>query len=255
MPRPEKTLPEQSENERQSRKFKSVPIQGRKVTQKKYESMRDCHFLPKWKNEFPWVNHEDDTDLMFCDICRQYPLLADKTSAFYVGTQSYRVGNLQSHQKSTNHEWCEYEYVQSQKKEKAKPKGKVYEGPMDLQRKKIDEMDKQKIKKLLNTAYFVMKNEFTFKQYEILVELQKKNSLNIGNNYLTDQGCRRFIPFIYETLIEETINKIKKANFISIMFDGSTDASNVEIDPLYIRILNGDMPQNIFLCMGLHCGA
>ena len=34
MPRPEKTLPEQSENERQSRKFKSVPIQGRKVTQK-----------------------------------------------------------------------------------------------------------------------------------------------------------------------------------------------------------------------------
>ena len=115
---------------------------------------------------------------MFCDICRQYPLLADKTSAFYVGTQSYRVGNLQRLQKSTNHERCEYEYVQSQKKEKAKPKGKVYEGPMDLQRKKIDEMDKQKIMKLLNTAYFVMKNELTFKQYEILVEFQKRNSLN-----------------------------------------------------------------------------
>ena len=71
------------------------------------------------------------------------------------------MGNLQSHQKSTNHERCEYEYVQSQKKEKAKPKGKVYKGPMDLQRKKIDEMDKQKIMKLLNTAYFVMKNELT----------------------------------------------------------------------------------------------
>ena len=53
--------------------------------------MRDCHFLPKWKNEFPWVNHEDDTDLMFCDICRQYPLLADKTPAFYVGTQEWGI--------------------------------------------------------------------------------------------------------------------------------------------------------------------
>ena len=49
---------------------------------------------------------------------------------------------------------------------------------------------------LMNTAYYVAKSGLSFLKYTEICELQIKNGLDLGENYLTDVACTRLISSI-----------------------------------------------------------
>ena len=81
------------------------------------------------------------------------------------------------------------------------------------------------IERLFVTAYHVAKAELPFANYTGLVKLQLKNGLEFCGSYHSDKACRRFIDYIHDDVAEPILQKIKDANVMSIMFDGSTDNS------------------------------
>lgn len=72
-----------------------------------YEKDRHRNFLDSWLDEFPWVMYDEQLGKMFCTVCRQFPVIADSSSTFLCGNNSFRKQNLQSHDRSAKHLLCE----------------------------------------------------------------------------------------------------------------------------------------------------
>ena len=47
--------------------------------------------------------------------------------------------------------------------------------------------------------------------------------MSVGNNYLSNNACKRFIASIAADLKDDTKSDFNSARFVTIMSDGSTD--------------------------------
>jgi len=94
---------------------------------KKYDTQRKRLFLPQWKTKWLWVVYDEEKGVMFCQTCRKYPSLADKSSPLFSGTSNFRVDLVKSHQRSREHEACGMR-IQHESKERATTelKGRIY---------------------------------------------------------------------------------------------------------------------------------
>ena len=59
--------------------------------------------------------------------------------------------------------------------------------------------------------------------------------MDIGNTYLNASYCKQFLVAITEVTREKIEEDLKRAKFISIMADGSTDVSSSENEVVYIH--------------------
>ena len=74
-------------------------------------------------------------------------------------------------------------------------------------------------------------------KYQALLALEEKHGVELGNNYRSDKQCAMFIECIGEELSTQLQNKLSKANFFSVLTDGSTDASITEKEAVILDIL------------------
>lgn len=65
---------------------------------KKWNIWRNRQFQDKWR--------ELKSGKMVCTSCPSWPPLADKTGLFYVGTETFRIQNIHSHDLSVRHQMC-----------------------------------------------------------------------------------------------------------------------------------------------------
>nr|XP_057918161.1 zinc finger protein 862 [Doryrhamphus excisus] len=204
----------------------------------KYEKTRKRKFQQHWLKDFPWLDYSSETNKMSCTVCKRFKETADKSSVMYKGCSTFRIGTLQSHATNKAHLKCiDRDWEQNH----------CDEGPMvDAVRQCLLER-KEKIMKLFNTAYYVAQKEKPFVEYQHLLDLQKKNGLDIPKHYTSDNACRRFIPFIFETLKKPQLQNIQNARVISVLADGSTDKSTVEQELVYIRYILDGEPVSQFL--------
>ncbi|KAI4793757.1 hypothetical protein KUCAC02_032515 [Chaenocephalus aceratus] len=125
-------------------------------------------FIDTWKTQFPWVRCVDD--VTFCEVCREYPSIADHSSKRYEGVAgSKRIETLPSHESSKYHLLC------LQRKEVTE-KGT---GPMCVALKKQAEHTDDQLKPMFNTAFYVAKLKLPFRSFEGLIELQEKNGIKM----------------------------------------------------------------------------
>ena len=212
---------------------------------KKYEKSRVRKFLPKWKEGYKWLSYDEAGEIMFCEVCREYPNIADKKSSFYEGTDAFRLDNIVGHDKSKLHNKCYEKQTLDERKSKSSDTGEVY-GPLLANFLKIDKSVQEELIKLFNTAYFIVLNEMSFKTFPDLIKLQAKNSNCFSGKYANDQACRRFVHFIHKEIENPIYQKIRDANVISVLFDGSTDSSVKEIELVYVRLLENGIPNNVY---------
>ena len=82
---------------------------------------------------------------------------------------------------------------------------------------------------------------------EVLLKLQNKNGLQLGENYQNIQGAKTFIESIAHELRQHTINSLQKCRFFSLMADGSTDRSVAEQESVFVRYVVGGEPVSKFI--------
>ena len=95
---------------------------------------------------------------------------------------------------------------------------------------------------LMNTAYYVAKSGLSFLKYTEICELQIKNGLDLGENYLTDVACTRLISSIADDTKSDLKFDVANARFLAVLSDGSTDAGILEEEAVYLRYVKNGIP-------------
>ena len=62
-------------------------------------------FRREWQKEFPWLQYDETNKEMFCEVCQEFPLIADKSSAFFSGNKAFHIANIRAHAKNRKHWW------------------------------------------------------------------------------------------------------------------------------------------------------
>lgn len=93
---------------------------------------------------------------------------------------------------------------------------------------KLNEKQHEKLKHLFTIAYKIAKRGKPFTDFEIDCELVSKLGVDLGENHVNRFKCVDFIQSIYGSFKKELIKDILQSPYISVLADGSTDASTKE---------------------------
>ena len=207
------------------------PSQGAKrkysSIKKEYEeNKRDRGFCPHWLRTYTWLSYDKTENIMWCSVCREFKNLKNAcVTNLVTGTQNWRTDILAKHQRSKNH-------IAAMSAKLAKE-----QKPIATMSRQLNLKHHEKLSFLFNTAYAVAKQNWSLRDFVALCELQVKNGVNLGDNYLTHQAARDFIDSIAYEQRQDTTRDICNSRFFSIKADGSTDRSVYEQESVYIHYL------------------
>ena len=74
-----------------------------------------------------------------------------------------------------------------------------------------------------DVAYFVANEKLSFKKYAGICDLEKRHGVDLGTTYMNDVACKTFIHFIAEAERQQLGDILAKAEFFSLLMDGSSD--------------------------------
>nr|XP_055071756.1 zinc finger protein 862-like isoform X1 [Misgurnus anguillicaudatus] len=80
-----------------------------------------------------------------------------------------------------------------------------------------------------------------------MLQLLKKNAVEINMTYANDRSCANIIGVITDTLRENTAVQVSSSQYVAFIIDGDTDISVKECLIVYVRILLDGHPRNILV--------
>ena len=151
---------------------------------------------------------------------------------------------ISQHQTSKAHQLC-IAQLKLQKEDKIK---QSFQTSSEIWRRQNQE--KVDItKRVFNTAYTIARNNVSFLTHEALIELQKRNGLDMGRMLFSDHSCSNSIKFIADSMQRKLIKFILETElYFSILVDESTTFANETVLIVYLRITDPDgEPANVFI--------
>ncbi|XP_041353824.1 zinc finger protein 862-like [Gigantopelta aegis] len=110
--------------------------------------------------------------------------------------------------------------------------------------KKMDKETFTRMCHLFDWAYTVAHSELCFTNFPVLISVEKKHGVNLGNTYANDKACRTFVDEIGETMADDLKHLFSTEPFYcSILFDGSTDKSLSEKEVISVKLLEDGLPR------------
>lgn len=208
-------------------KFHGLPPPSKKAkTISEYESTKRIRvFQQSWLAKFPWLNYDNIETKMYCKICIEFDV--QKSGPFVKGCTNFRLDTFLSHDKADG-------LIKNLAKHKAssepKEESEGAKAVMLLNRAAIS-----KLKFLFKNAHYIAKSGRPYTDYVSLCHFDKSKGLEIGETYLNDKYCQKFVTAIAQCRREEQDNMINSAPYISIISDGSTDVSSTEAEVVYLK--------------------
>ena len=111
----------------------------------------------------------------------------------------------------------------------------------------MNDTQKEKLKILFNTAYYVGREKIAFNKFQSLCHLQIRNGIDLGKQYDNAPACKEFITSIAASLNKTIKTDVSESRFISIIADGSTDKSIIEQEGVYVRFVKAGKPVTRFV--------
>lgn len=74
-----------------------------------------------------------------------------------------------------------------------------------------------------------------FSDFLYVMEIQRKNKVDIGEQYINLEGCKLFIRWITKQMKQELVTD---SPFMSILSDGSTDTGVLEQEIVYVSYVD-----------------
>ena len=110
--------------------------------------------------------------------------------------------------------------------------------------KASEEKNRKDVEAKINTAYLIAKEELPFSKFKPILELQRKNGLEISSTYGNNKGCNNFVSLVSSLMTEQLSSEINGKRYVSIMIDGATDASGKENETVHCRFVTDGVPTN-----------
>ena len=99
---------------------------------------------------------------------------------------------------------------------------------------KMATRNKKVLENCFNSAYYLAKKERPYSDFPDLIELHKKNGVKYHGSYQNEQAAANFVDNCGEVLKESFVEDLLRANYYSILMDGSTDSSVIEQELIYV---------------------
>ena len=99
---------------------------------------------------------------------------------------------------------------------------------------KMNKKDYERTKKKFDVAYFIAKEEMPIVKFESILSLEERHGVDIGTAYRNRNSGVIFVDSINGSLVEELRTKLGKAQFYSILTDGSSDSSISENEAVFV---------------------
>ena len=156
---------------------------------------------------------------MFCSWCRLYNR-NEHRNQFVHGCSTMKVESVKKHEQSQHHKAAELSHYAHEHPESA---------PMEVALQHMAREDLANMKRLFNTAFYLVQAERPFSDFPGLLQLQARNGLSIGNAYCNEKQAKIFISFIVKSLHD--------SDFCSVSFDSSTDQGNTDEEMIQVRVI------------------
>ena len=168
---------------------------------------------------------------LYCTVCTKFKEKIDSRRNFsarwITGAESLKTSNIRDHAQCDQHVHA----MNQLKKEHATSLGQSASSyaPIAIALNRISEEEKVKLRHKFDVAYFVARENMSFRKYPAICELEARHGVDIGKAYTTETAGRSFVHFIAESqkqeLVSDTLQKVK---FFSVLLDGSTDSGNID---------------------------
>ena len=198
--------------------------------------LKICH---KWKDEFPWLIVREEDQAVLCSVCCDAPHVAGKTQ-FLTGCTSTKKETMQKHAASNGHLRAQTAVLAKQKPVRET----AIAQSLAKGKKEQEERDQREVAVKITTAYFLAKEEIPFSKFQGLIDLQKKNGLDLTSTYANNKTCVEMVFILGKMFKERTAREINKSNYISVMADGATDAGGLENETVFCRYVLDGCPVN-----------
>ena len=112
---------------------------------------------------------------------------------------------------------------------------------------RMRESEHRGIQKLFDVAYYTAKQGRPLTDFESLIALKKTHGEDfLGTSYENWKSCRNFLLSISDYFFEKNVyDKISRSNFITIMFDGTTDSAVSEQGVIFFGCISIQMNWNL----------
>ena len=88
--------------------------------------------------------------------------------------------------------------------------------------------EKDRMGKIFQAAYYLVKSNQAFKKFPLLIEPQELEGIKFMESYKNDESVREVIINIAEEIKNEKLEKVARCNFVSFLCDASTYSSTTE---------------------------
>ena len=194
-------------------------------------------WLEKDCQSMTWLDCETAIDSGFrvvtklkCKVCTKF---REKIAArrnfnekWLVGAESIRTSSIREHCKSDQHVHA----MNLEKKAQANHQGlsACSYAPIAQSMHTLADDELAKLKMKFDVAYFVASEQLSLEKYPKICELQRKHGVNLGTSYLNRNAGKGFIHYIADSNRKAISSTIAEAPFFSLLFDSSTDKSNID---------------------------
>jgi hypothetical protein len=194
-----------------------------------YDREKRCRcFQEKWRSGRKWLRFDSEKQLMHCSVCREFAVSdIEKSSAFVVGTNNFRLEAIQYHESCHLHKKSASADV-----ERKKPKGESQAAKIVLA---LNESAIKRMTILFRNVHALVKMRRPFTDFKWMLELDEKKGLDVGQTYRNDKEAQIFSEYIASHSRSKIGKYIQNAPFFSIITDGATDKSFKEQEIVYIR--------------------
>lgn len=196
-------------------------------------------FRREWLKDFEWLRYENGS--MHCVHCKACgPEVAGNT-AFAAESTHFKRETMLKHGESVKHKKCRDKCVA-----KNSVSGSIVEA-FNRQDAASRSAVLAELNVKFNTAYTIAKEELAFTKFKPMLQLLKKNGIEINMTYANDRSCANINGVIADTIRQNTAVKLLSSQYIAFIIDGDTDLSVKECLIVYVRILLDGHPTNILV--------
>ena len=189
--------------------------------------------------------------ILTCDICVKWKAKLPGTNAFITGSTNLKSSAVTEHVKSKLHkQGLRLEEQEQAAAENRNVRVQLPPVPADAPiAQAINNMgtftpeERNAMQNLFDIAYMIAYKGRPYSDFVDHIEIEKLHGVKFmpGGTYENDKGCLLFIHFAAKALYERQVkDKLRRANFVTVLADGATDAACIEKEVIYILFVDPD---------------
>lgn len=186
-------------NERPTGLLLNSPNLQKQASKEKPSVMRK--FIPKWKEEFPWLSFNAEENGMICDLCCAYPSAAGNTE-FLKGCSNFKKETIRKHAISNGYFRARDRTLS---KEKLIAESQIAQSFSKIN-KDMQSQERKEMEAKINTAYFV-----TLRGYGCCRE---KNGVTLNNTYANKTSCAELVSFLSDGFRDNLICEVNSKKLL-----------------------------------------